>query len=87
MVVWTIPCIFLRDQNGNLYVAYLNWNGNEWYLNFNRLDNDWNENDRLPRCNFLHETLPTTVGGVSFWGMLCIHLPSILPLEVSLEES
>lgn len=82
VVVRMIPCIFLRDRNGVLYVAYLNFNGKQWYLNFNRLDNDWDENDRFPRCNSLH-SLPTTVGGVCFWGMLCIHLPSIFPLEVS----
>ena len=42
------------NPNGNLYVPYLNWNGDEWYLNFNRLDNDWNDNDRLVSCQSLH---------------------------------
>ena len=45
--------IFLRNSNGNLYVPYLNWNSDEWYLNFNRLDNDWNDNDRLVSCQSL----------------------------------
>jgi len=31
-----------RDSNGNLYVRYLNWNGDRWNWNFNWLDNDFN---------------------------------------------
>ena len=58
-----VNCIFLRNSNGNLYVPYLNWNGDEWYLNFNRLGNDWNDNDRLVSCQSLH-SLP--FGGVLF---------------------
>jgi hypothetical protein len=50
VVAWKVSCIFLRNSNGNLYVPYLNWNGDEWYLNFNRLDNDWNDNDHLVSC-------------------------------------
>ena len=38
-----------RNPDGNRNVAYLNWNGKQWYLNFNWLENDWNSNDRLPR--------------------------------------
>lgn len=42
--------IFLRSSGGNLNVPYLNWNDDAWVLNFNWLDNDWNENDRLVAC-------------------------------------
>ena len=53
VVAWMVSRIFLRNSNGNLYVPYLNWNSDEWYLNFNRLDNDWNDNDRLVSCQSL----------------------------------
>ena len=42
MVVWMTFCIILRNPNGNRYVLYLIWNGNEWNWNYNWLDNDWN---------------------------------------------
>lgn len=34
-----------RDGDGNLYVRYLYWNGDEWNWNYNWLDNDWNSNN------------------------------------------
>lgn len=40
----------LRNPDGNLYVPYLYWNDGRWHLNFNWLDNDWNDDDRLVRC-------------------------------------
>ena len=44
-----------RDADGHVYVPYLYWNGDRWYLNFNWLDNDFNGNDRLVRPrNSLH---------------------------------
>ena len=42
-----VSCILWRNPNGNRYVPYLYWNDDRWYLNFNWLDNDWNDNDRL----------------------------------------
>ena len=53
-VFWTIRRIVLRNPDGNLNVAYLNWNGGRWKLNFNWLDNEWNDNDRLARRHSLH---------------------------------
>lgn len=41
----------LRDRDGNLYVAYLNFSGKRWCLIFfGRLDDDWVGDDRFPRC-------------------------------------
>ncbi len=34
-----------RDRNGNLYVRYLDWNGDRWNWNYNWLDNEWNANN------------------------------------------
>lgn len=34
-----------RNADGNLYVRYLNWNGDRWDWNYNWLDNDWNESN------------------------------------------
>ena len=33
-----------RGSNGNLNVPYLNWNDKRWILNWNWLENDWNDN-------------------------------------------
>jgi hypothetical protein len=59
-----MPHNLLRDSDGNLNVAYLNWNDDRWYLNFNWLDNDWDDNDRLAHCQSLHA--PVLAAGVSF---------------------
>lgn len=66
-----IHCDFLRNRNGNLYVPYLNWNGDRWTLNFNRLDNNWNSNDRLVSCESIRS--PSFVREFSF---SCIFLPT-----------
>ena len=34
-----------RNADGNLYVRYLNWNGDRWDWSYNWLDNDWNDNN------------------------------------------
>lgn len=41
----------LVDENGNRYVAYGYWNGNnrKWILNVNGLDNDFNPNYHVVR--------------------------------------
>lgn len=74
-----IHCIFLRDSNGNLHVPYLNWNGDRWVLNFNWVDNDFNDNDVLARSNSFHSPL-TIVGGVSFFKEAS-QPPAILPIS------
>jgi len=44
-----------QDSDGNRQVPYLNWNGDRWYLNWNWLENDFNQNFRLVRlCNYLY---------------------------------
>lgn len=40
----------LRGLSGVLYVAYLYWDGKQWYLDFLRIDYAWGEGGRLPRC-------------------------------------
>ncbi len=77
VVSWMVSRIFLRNSNGNLYVPYLNWSGDEWYLNFNRLDNDWNDNDRLVSCQSLRSLLSQG----SFYLYSFIHPPIILPIS------
>lgn len=74
-----------RNPDGNLNVAYLNWNGGQWVLSFNWLENDWNSNDRLPRPrNFLYFSPPKA--GFSLLSCL-FHPPSILPISSSFSES
>jgi len=45
VVVWKALCIFVRNRNGNLNVPYLYENGDKVVLNWNWLDNDWNDNN------------------------------------------
>lgn len=40
----------LRDRFGVLYVAYLFFDGEQWFLPFLRLGFDWDEFGRFPRC-------------------------------------
>jgi hypothetical protein len=35
------------DENGNRNVPYFNNDGKSWYVNLNRLTNDFNRNDRI----------------------------------------
>lgn len=74
-----IFCIILLDDNRNRHVAYFNWNGKRWVLNFNWLDNNFNDDDRFVRPRYYLLTLPV-IGGVSFVSCLC-HPPSILPIS------
>lgn len=66
MVARTTGRIILRNPNGNLCVAYLNWNDDRWVVNFNRVANDWNDNDRLARCQSLHAVTPAKVREFTF---------------------
>jgi hypothetical protein len=38
------------NSNGNRNVAYLDWNGNRWILNWNWLENDFDGDDLLVRA-------------------------------------
>lgn len=38
------------NSNDNSNVAYLKWDGNQWILNWNWLENDFNRNDLLVRA-------------------------------------
>jgi hypothetical protein len=44
-LVLQMTFLHYRNANGNLYVRYLYWNGDEWCWNYNWLDNDWNGNN------------------------------------------
>jgi len=45
--------IYIRNSDGNLYVRYLNWNGDQWNWNYNWLDNDFNSsNPAILRATF-----------------------------------
>jgi len=48
-----------QDRNGNRNVPYLNWNGKQWYSNYNWLDNDWNDNNPAALRAILFISLPT----------------------------
>jgi len=39
----------LLNDNRNRRVAYFNWNGQQWVLNFNWLNNNFNDNNRFVR--------------------------------------
>ena len=79
MVDWTILCIILLDDNRNRRVAYFNWNGRRWVLNFNYLDNNFNGNNRFVRSRYYLLT-PPVIGGVSFMSCFC-QPPSIRPIS------
>ena len=91
MVKWIMSYIILRNSDGNLHVAYLNWNDDAWVLNFNWLDNDWNENDRLVACEFLcflprhllGEFCYNSFLGAEFSLNNFIHPPIIRPISVN----
>ncbi len=44
-----VLCTFLLDHDRNRHMGYLYWNGGQWVLNFNWLDNNFNRNDRFVR--------------------------------------
>ena len=62
-----------RNPDGNLNVPYLNWNDGQWILNFNWIDNDWNENARLPRRKHFHS--PPSPGEFIFRRISASHRP------------
>jgi len=55
-----------RDSNGNLYVRYLNWNGDAWNWNYNWLDNDWNDDNPAALLEILFISPLLFLGGVLF---------------------
>lgn len=44
-----LPGTVLRDPHGRLYVAYLYQDGGRWYVNFDRLGDDWDAYGRFAR--------------------------------------
>lgn len=49
VVEQTAPYTFVRNRNGNLNVPYLNDDGDKVVLNWNWLDNNWNDNNPAGR--------------------------------------
>lgn len=43
-----------RNPDGNLYVRYLHWNGDEWDWNDNWLDNQWDDDNPAVLRNYFH---------------------------------
>lgn len=57
MVEWTAVQMDHRNADGNLYVRYLNWNGDRWDWSNNWLDNDWNDNNPCAvSVTFIHSS-------------------------------
>jgi len=48
-VEWTAFCTIVQNRDGNLNVPYLIENGGEVVVNWNWLDNDWNDNNPAAR--------------------------------------
>jgi hypothetical protein len=42
-----LPGTVLRDSDGDLYVPFLYWGGDRWYLGFYWLDYDWHVSARF----------------------------------------
>ena len=73
--------------DGESCVSYLYGNDANRNLNCNDARNEWYGSSWfLGLSEFLHSP-PKLVGGVSFLGMLCIHFPSMFPMETSFCES
>ena len=49
----------VQNDDGNLYVPYLNDDGDKVVVNWNRLDNDWNDNNPAGRLATLIISLLT----------------------------
>ncbi|MDP2709034.1 MAG: hypothetical protein Q8O93_03245 [bacterium] len=80
-----IFCTILLNDNRNRKVAYFNWNDKQWVLNFNWLDNNFNDNARFVRPRY-YLLAPPVIGGVSFISCLC-QPPSILPISIKGADS
>ena len=52
----------MRNRNDNLNVPYLYENGDKVILNWNWLDNDWNDNNPALRLATHFISLPTSCG-------------------------
>ena len=71
----------LLDDNDNQHVAYFNWNGKRWVLNFNWIDNDnFNSNARLVRVRDYLYIPPQDWGGIGFNNCF-FHPPSWRPIS------
>jgi hypothetical protein len=76
-----------RDADGNLYVRYLNWNGDRWDWNYNWLDNDWNENNPSAVSATFNHSSARLVGVFLLPDfMFVLQLPTIRPTSESISE-
>lgn len=85
MVVWMAFCTIVVNSNGNRYVPYLNQNGKRFDLNWNWINNRFNQNGRVssPSRNWLYFS-PDNMGEFSF-KCFC-KPPNILPTSKSGSE-
>lgn len=58
VVVWEAFCTFVRNRDGNLNAPYLYDDGDKVVLNWNWLENDWNDNNPALRFATLFISLP-----------------------------
>ena len=58
-------CILVRNRDGNLNVPYLYENGDKVVMNWNWLDNDWNNDNPALRFATLFISRPA-LAGLSF---------------------
>jgi|GEM_PF-3237465 len=66
LVVQKAFCIFVRNRNGNLNVPYLYLNGDQVVLNWNWLDNDWNDSNPALRFATLFISNPRVKARIGF---------------------
>lgn len=58
MVIWMAHRMIWRNPGNPENVAYVYWNDDRWIQDWNWLDNDWNDNDRLLRRKSLRFNNP-----------------------------
>jgi hypothetical protein len=62
--------LYNRNSDGNLYVRYLNWDGDRWNWNYNWLDNDWNDDNPAALLANIFVPLPLFfIGRVLFYDL------------------
>ena len=79
----------LYSRFGTRNAFIVNGNDAKRNLNLNSDNDNWNANYEFVGVCDSHYSPPSAswrIGGVSFCGMLCIHFPSMFPIETSFWE-
>jgi len=66
MVIWKVFCTFVRNRDGNLNVPYLYEDNGDVVMNWNWLDNGWNDSNPALRFANLFISRPRPVAWASF---------------------